>query len=246
MTTKDLWKLIGLLFVLWITFEVGTSILGLFLAWMPYNQGETVAGVVMFVLCLIVFLQEIKKRFMPQKPAKTVTHSTAAHQKKSAPKPKVPTPEKKAPSVFAQDLQTLSLQVKRMDQKLSQLDAKLGEQFDLSSLSTQKFRSIIKEADQLFEKNCVSIKERIDLFDELGYRQLVKNHQEYSREALPYQKSFQYVKEKLAQNENLINQINSLLIEVSQIDEQATKAQDELILSELDNLIEQTRLYSKT
>lgn len=147
--------------------------------------------------------------------------------------------------VFKKQERTLKSQLERMVKKDEQLDQSLKEYFGASKISYEKFASTITGVRNVFLDNTYRIIRRVDLFDEAGYEDLLKKHQEHTDAIKPYQESFDFIDDKLNENEKILNQMDRLLLEVNSLNENQVSVEDLPAMQEMKQLIEQTKLYQQ-
>lgn len=143
---------------------------------------------------------------------------------------------------FKKEMRLLSSQTERMDSKLDSLDRALQDYFG-NSISYNKFAGTVLAVDQVFVDNSEKILRRIDVFDEEGYNDLFRRHQEYTDAIKPYQEHFDYVKAHLDENERILSQLDKLMLEVNNLNDTRTPIDQLPAMQEINDLIEQTKLY---
>jgi hypothetical protein len=95
----------------------------------------------------------------------------------------------------------------------------------------------------LFLDNVQQILNRINVFDEPGYKYLLSRHLEYTDAVKPYQASFNYVADKLADNEQILSKLDELILEITHLEASRTPIDQLPVMQEINELIEQTKLY---
>ncbi|MCG7377832.1 hypothetical protein MH215_12575 [Paenibacillus sp. ACRSA] len=152
--------------------------------------------------------------------------------------------------VLEEDI-TLGLsQLSRMKKKKETLMNVLQQRFDPGELSYKKFASVTLEVEKLLYLNIRSVLNRLNVFDEADYANMMK-----SKSASLPQKLFQektkvyndyltYVKDSLHTNEEILLKLDQLLLEISRLDSyEAGDIEQMPCMQEIDQLIKHTKLY---
>lgn len=203
------------------------------------NMVQKIAGWILLFVCLFDVGLNIKKILFS-----SGTQNLKVEEKKSL-KSISKVVEKNNSKVFKKQIRTLLAQIKRMDDREKRLDEVLEDHFGASSLSYNKFSQTIEGVNQAFIENIKAILDRISLFDEEGYKILHQEHKEYTDEIIPYQKQIQDVDAKLEENEKIIEKLNRLGEEVTQLKETYTPIDQLPAMQEVNELIDQTKLYKQ-
>lgn len=233
MTTKDVWKSIGVLGALMVLCAALFSVtpLSLFSGsfWQLLGSWLTVLAAAGLYGAYISSLRKKQRR----------TVSQAQMDLKELQK----TIDRTPPKAFKKEMRTLEAQADRMQTKRETLDASLRSYFGDSRISLEKFLRTIDAVQGLFLDNSQKILSRISLFDEAGYRDLFAKHLEYTSAIVPYNEHFAYVSRKLDENEKILQKMDRLLLEVTGLNESQVPIDQLPAMQEINELIEQTRLY---
>lgn len=146
---------------------------------------------------------------------------------------------------FKKEMRQLNSQTERMQNKLESLDRSLKNYFGDSVISYQKFAGTIQTVEKVFADNSEKILQRIDIFDEEGYNDLFRRHEEYTDAIQPYQAHFAYIQKRLQENEEILTRMDRLLLEVNHLNESSTPIDQLPAMQEISDLIEQTKLYQQ-
>lgn len=149
------------------------------------------------------------------------------------------------PKVFKKQMRDLENQALRMDKKTAQIDAALKNYFGTSRISYEKFASTVAGVLDVYDQRVDTILKRIDVFDEDGYEHLFRTHQEYTDAMIPYRKTFDEIEADIADNEQILTQMDRLLREVSQLDRPNQNLADLPAMQELEKLCDVTPLYAR-
>lgn len=147
------------------------------------------------------------------------------------------------PKAFKKEMRMLSSQEERMENKMDSLDRALKDYFGDSVISYNKFAGTIEGVQQVYSENTQKILKRIDVFDEEGYNDIFRRHQEYTDAIKLYQQHFDYVKERLDENEQILARLDKLLLEVNNLNDTKTPIDQLPAMQEISELIDQTKLY---
>lgn len=150
---------------------------------------------------------------------------------------------KQNPKVFKKEMRELDNQCLRMEKKCQQLDTALKNYFGSSRISYAKFAATVNGGIEVFDENVSRILSRIQIFDEDGYENVFKMHQEYTDAILPYQATFDAIHQDLKTNEQILERFDRLLLEVNKLSDPQTDLDQLPAMQELSALIDQTKLY---
>ncbi len=237
MTTKELWKALGLAFELWLFYVISTSIFNVSL-----DSASLFPKLIAFAIlcvCLFVFFSTEYRRLFKKKP-KFYTEqnlSNAPEARKAV--------EETAPKVFKKDLRELNTQIQRMDKKSSQIDDALRSYFGGSKISYEKFASTVEGVKKIFYSNVQAIINRINIFDEAGYEQLFARHREHTPDIEPYNRSLRFVENRLEENEEILKKLDALLLEVTRLSENTVPVEELPEMKELSDLTKLTMRYKQ-
>lgn len=240
MTTKDLWKALGLAFELWLFYVISTSIFGLHLDY--GNPLQRIGAWIIFGVCLYIFVStEYKRLYRPktpqpkiytEKPFKTVTDARKAV-------------DRTVPKAFKKEMRELDTQVNRMNQKKKALNDALKSYFGDSKITYEKFARTVDGVEEVFLENTQRIVARVNIFDEEGYEDIFRKHLEYTSAIAPYNEHFKYVRNRLNENEEILSRMDKLLLEVTSLSDTSQDVDDLPAVQELSELIDQTKLYKQ-
>ena len=149
------------------------------------------------------------------------------------------------PKAFKKEMRLLDSQTERMEKKSQILDESLKSYFGDSSISYDKFARTVAAVQNLFLDNTKKIITRINVFDEDGYKEIHSRHLEYTSAIDPYKEHFKYVNERLEDNEMILQKMDRLLLEVNKLNDSQVPIDEMPIMQEINELIEQTKLYQQ-
>lgn len=152
--------------------------------------------------------------------------------------------------VLEEDI-TLGLsQLSRMKKKKSTLLNVLHQRFDPGELSYKKFASVTMEVEKLLYLNIRSVLNRLNVFDEADYANMMKSKSEsipqklFQEKTKVYNDYLSYVKNALHTNEEVLLKLDQLLLEISRLDSfEAGDIEQMPCMQEIDQLIKHTKLY---
>lgn len=152
--------------------------------------------------------------------------------------------------VLEEDI-TLGLsQLSRMKKKKSTLLNVLHQRFDPGELSYKKFASVTMEVEKLLYLNIRSVLNRLNVFDEADYANMMKSKFEsipqklFQEKTKVYNDYLSYVKNALHTNEEVLLKLDQLLLEISRLDSfEAGDIEQMPCMQEIDQLIKHTKLY---
>ncbi|XOJ03274.1 hypothetical protein ACMX2M_19890 [Paenibacillus polymyxa] len=152
--------------------------------------------------------------------------------------------------VLEEDI-TLGLsQLSRMKKKKETLLNVLHQRFDPGELSYKKFASVTMEVEKLLYLNIRSVLNRLNVFDEADYANMMKSKSEsipqklFQEKTKVYNDYLSYVKNALHTNEEVLLKLDQLLLEISRLDSfEAGDIEQMPCMQEIDQLIKHTKLY---
>jgi hypothetical protein len=154
--------------------------------------------------------------------------------------------------VLESDITFALEQLERIKKKTDTLLSVLNQRFDPAELSYKKFASVSQEVEKLFYLNVRSVLNRLSVFDESEYENVVKqNTTQFSRELLQektdlYNEYLSFVKSSLGTNEEILLKLDKLLLEISRLDSfEAGDIENMPCMQEIDALIKQTKYYKQ-
>lgn len=150
---------------------------------------------------------------------------------------------KTSPKSMKKEMRDLTTQCERMLQKAELLDKTLNEQFGSSVTTKARFASIINGVYTLYAQNINDIIHRVEIFDEDGYEQLHRNHEQYTDAIKPYAEQMDAVRKEIAENEEILSRIDRLLAELNKLSGSDASLKTLPEMEELSDLIAQTPLY---
>lgn len=150
---------------------------------------------------------------------------------------------KTSPKSMKKEMRDLTTQCERMLQKAELLDKTLNEQFGSSVTTKARFASIINGVYTLYAQNVNDIIHRVEIFDEDGYEQLHRNHEQYTDAIKPYAEQMDAVRKEIAENEEILSRIDRLLAELNTLSGSDASLKTLPEMEELSDLIAQTPLY---
>ena len=154
--------------------------------------------------------------------------------------------------LFSDDIELAISQIGRLKQKSGMLNTLLEQEFSSTEMSYARFRQIISSVVDLFYSNVRSIINRLIIFDYSEYtnvrtgklRGLTKEQTDAKLQI--FDEHVAYINNKIDKNENILLKLDSLLLEVSKLDD-VTESEIESLeaIKNINELIEQTKLYKE-
>ncbi len=151
---------------------------------------------------------------------------------------------------FVKHIEALIGQVKRISPKQASLDVILEQNFDKTELTYIKFKTTIDDVVNLFYENTKRAINRISVFDEEEFRNLVSDRLSLPEESKKlkleiYREHISYVNTIIRRNENIITLLDNLILEISKLDDISSQSMENIqIIAEMKELIKNTKLYS--
>ncbi len=143
-------------------------------------------------------------------------------------------------------------QLERLRKKKATLLGVLNQRFDPSELSFKKFDSVTYEVEKLFYLNVRSILNRLGVFDESEYKNVMNQKSNKFSSKLQqekfnlYNEYITFMKSSLGTNEEILLKLDKLLLEISRLDSFEPGDIDQMpCMQEIDTLIKQTKLYKQ-
>ncbi|MDO5558430.1 MAG: hypothetical protein Q4F95_02405 [Oscillospiraceae bacterium] len=152
--------------------------------------------------------------------------------------------------IFSEDIELVISQIGRLKQKNQMLQTLLEQEFSSAEMSYARFMQIISSVVDLFYSDVRSIINRLIIFDYSEYTNVKSGKlrgltQEQTQAKLKiFDEHVDYIHNKIDKNENILLKLDSLLLEVSKLDD-VTESEIEKLeaIKNLNDLIEQTKLY---
>lgn len=160
--------------------------------------------------------------------------------------------ENQSKKLFADDIELAISQIERLKQKNEMLDTLLTQEFSSTEMSYARFKQIITSVIDLFYSNVRSIINRLTIFDYSEYtnvksgklRGLTKEQMDAKLKM--FDEHVAYINNKIDNNENILLKLDSLLLEVSKLEEVSESEIENLeAIKNINDLIEQTKLYKE-
>ncbi len=160
--------------------------------------------------------------------------------------------ENQSKKIFSDDIELAISQIERLKQKNGMLDTLLAQEFSSTEMSYARFKQIISSVVDLFYSNVRSIINRLTIFDYSEYtnvksgklRGLTKEQTDAKLKM--FDEHVAYINNKIDNNENILLKLDSLLLEVSKLDEVSENGLGNLeAIKNINDLIEQTKLYKE-
>ena len=151
---------------------------------------------------------------------------------------------------FTDEIKVLIGQINRISPKTSALDTILLENFEPQEMTYIKFKNMIDDVSSIFFDNVKKTINRIAIFDDLEYENLINNKIELpdnnkEEKISIYQKHISYVNGLIQKNEEIITKFDNLMLEISQLDDVNEQSVENIqILNEFDELINNTKYYN--
>lgn len=153
--------------------------------------------------------------------------------------------------VFESSIRTTIEQINRLEQKDDTLNTILKQYFAEGEMTYNKFEGVITETKQLFLSNIKKMINRITIFD---YTEYVKLRQQYKGDiasnrsndpkAELYCEHIEYVNAKVKANEEILTKLDTLLVEISKLDDVDDESFEKLeAIQQINNLIANTKYY---
>lgn len=152
---------------------------------------------------------------------------------------------------FQNEITMILEQIERIEKKILTIKDILLQKFDASEMSYKKYEIAVKEVKEVFFLNIRSILNKINAFDESDYNRIKKDFTKsnFSKEFITnkmgiYNEYISFVKNSVEDNEEILLKLDRLLLELSKFNSLNDGEIEEMnALSEIDELIKQTKLY---
>lgn len=146
---------------------------------------------------------------------------------------------------FDDEIELSEKQISRMNEKYNTINVILLEHFSNGGMTYEKFMGSVEQVKNLFFHNLKKMINRISIFNENDYREMLKEPNENSVNIEIYKEHINYVKELIANNNLLLAKLDTLILEISKLnDGEEDKLANMQIMQEIDELINKTKLYS--
>ncbi len=159
--------------------------------------------------------------------------------------------------VFEQEISTAIEQLYRLQDKDKALDSILAQFFSPQEMTFTRFQTVIDSVQSLFYNNVKKMLNRMIIFDYKDYTKLtekIRNSQTIdgvkvvskseSAQLKIYDEHIGYVRGLVDMNESILVKLDSLLLEISKLDDLDESGLEELsAIQEINELISQTKFY---
>lgn len=151
----------------------------------------------------------------------------------------------KVKKTFEDDIELSQKQIGRMNEKYNTINVILLEHFSDGGMTYEKFMGSVEQVKNLFFHNLKKMINRISIFNENDYKELLKSPRGNDVNIEIYKEHISYVKEIVANNNLLLAKLDTLILEISKLnDGEEDKLANMQIMQEIDELINKTKLYS--
>ena len=150
---------------------------------------------------------------------------------------------------FGNTARTAMEQLERTKRSRKRLEDMLERKFTRGSLSWEKFSGITRSAEVSIVKNVVLMANRMSIFDEKEYERLLH----YKEDDIPddiqveqlklYEKNLSNIKDSVALNEKILLKLDTLAMELSELEDSAVQSANTETLEEIEKLVSQTKYY---
>lgn len=161
--------------------------------------------------------------------------------------------ERREKRVFDSEISNAIDQVYRLQDKDKALDSILSQYFSPQEMTYTKFQSVIDSVQALFYNNLKKMINRMIIFDYKDYTKLMNKlgnasvagtSKSASTQLKIYNEHIEYVKGLVEMNESILVKLDSLLLEISKLDDIDEAGLEELAaIQEINDLISQTKYY---
>ena len=165
--------------------------------------------------------------------------------------------ERRDKKIFEPEINNAIEQVYRMQDKDRALDSILGQYFSPQEMTYTKFQSVIISVKELFYNNIKKMLNRIIIFDYKDYLKVLEKLKnspivdgvKVSSKAVGaqlkiYNEHIYYVRDLIEMNESILVKLDSLLLELSKLDDLDRDGLEKIAaIQEINDLISQTKFY---
>lgn len=165
--------------------------------------------------------------------------------------------ERREKKVFEPEISIAIEQIYRLQDKDKALDSILAQYFSPQEMTFTKFQTVIDSVQALFYNNLKKMINRMIIFDYKDYTKLMeklKNSQTVDGITVAskssgaqlkiYNEHIEYVRGLVDMNESILVKLDSLLLEISKLDDIDETGLEELAaIQEINDLISQTKFY---
>ena len=159
--------------------------------------------------------------------------------------------------IFESSIDTAVEQIYRIEDKDRAIDTILAQYFSPNEITFTKFQSTVNLVQELFYTNIKKMLNRIIIFDYKDYMKVLEKlnsapvvdgvkvaSKAHAAQLKIYNEHIDYVRELLDMNENMLVKLDSLLLELSKLDDiNAGDLENMAAIQEINELIQQTKYY---
>ncbi|MBO6132884.1 MAG: hypothetical protein J6P05_00930 [Lachnospiraceae bacterium] len=155
--------------------------------------------------------------------------------------------------IFEEQLQDADRQLMQVEQLKRRISVILNPKFPPGTLSRQKFDGTVDSSVNAIVRNCASLIDRVQLFDEGEYKKIKRliESGDYKKDNIPddvqeekyrlYENNFKAVIGIVGLNERILMKLEAFSAEISGMNDISDG--NDKILDEIQNLIEETKYY---
>ncbi len=161
--------------------------------------------------------------------------------------------EKRGKGVFDEEINTAIEQIGRMEDKDRALDSILEQFFTPQEMTFTRFQNAINSVQAIFFNNVKKMINRMVIFDYKDYSKILEKIKESGYSTVSrsvdtqlsiYNEHINYVRGLVSMNEDILIKMDSLLLEISKLDDLDEQGLENMAaVQEINALIEQTKFY---
>lgn len=140
-------------------------------------------------------------------------------------------------------------QMERLDKKNAVIQDVLLQKFTLGELSYQKFKTVLRQIEELFYSNLKSIINKLNVFDQQEYDQVLSKKTNFSNyieeeKRKVYEEYIRFIEYGIEDNEQILLKLDQLLLELSKFNSlESGEIEAMPAMLEIDELISKTKFY---
>ena len=165
--------------------------------------------------------------------------------------------ERRDKKIFEPEINSAVEQIYRMQDKDKALDSILAQFFSPQEMTYTRFQTIINSVQEIFYNNIKKMINRMIIFDYKDYMKVLQklnnspmvdgvkvSSKSVGAQLKIYNEHIYYVRELVEMNEGILVKMDSLLLEISKLDDLDTKGLENIAaVQEFNELIAQTKFY---
>ena len=150
---------------------------------------------------------------------------------------------------FSKSITYILKQIDRLNKKIDTLEDMLLQKFKKEELSYEKFSAPLKEIEELFYMNLRGMINKLNVFDEEEYMQILNKQVQFSRRIIEekkkiYKEYITFIERSIEDNEQILLKLDQLVLEFSKFQSLEEKEIEHMpAMKSIDEVIGKAKFY---